>query len=278
MKNVFDKNELKRKCLKSRELMYNITYNCGVSGAHIGGGLSLVEIMTVLYNNILNIDKMDPFDDFRDRLILSKGHGALAMYISQYISGYIKYDELMTYKKNGSFYSVHPQKNQEKFIEFSSGSLGQGISLGVGVALALKLKNNLTSKVFVILGDGECNEGQVWEAAESSSHFKLNNLVVIIDKNDIQNDNKTEIIMSNSPFKEKWESFGFDTIEIDGHNVEDVYNALIKESQNKPICIIANTVKGKGLSVAENNPEWHNHSLSKEQFDIAIKELQNDKY
>ena len=272
----FNANELKTKCLECRKLILQLTLNCGITGAHIGGAMSLVEIMGVLYNNILNIDVKDPYYEGRDRLILSKGHGTMALFTSLYVNSYISYDELVTYKKNGSLFSVHPQLNQEKFVEFSSGSLGQGLSLGVGVALALKKKNNNKSNVYVVLGDGECNEGQIWEAAESANHFNLNNLVVIVDKNGIQNDGYTDKIMVNEPFDKKWESFGFNTKVINGHNCEEIYKSLVNRDSTKPYCIIANTIKGKGISFIENNYEWHNHSLTKEQYVDALKELDCD--
>lgn len=276
MKNIFDENELNNICLDSRKLILNIALNCGNNGVHLGGSLSLVELMNVLYLYILNLNYDKPTDEYRDRLILSKGHGVLAQYIALYNLGYVTYDELFTFKKNASIFSAHPQINQNKFIEFSSGSLGQGLSLGVGVALALKIKGNDRSQVYVVLGDGECNEGQVWEAAESASHFNLNNLIVIIDSNRLQYDGTTDNVMSNNPFKEKWESFGFETIEIDGHNCKEIYNSLLKKSIEKPTCIIANTVKGKGISFIENNPIWHSHTLTKDQFNEAMKELKND--
>lgn len=274
MINNFNKDDLFAKCLESRKLILQLALNCGSSGAHIGGGMSLVEIMNVLYCSVLNIDKDDSNNESRDRLIFSKGHGSLALYTAMFTCGYMSYDELMTFKKNGVFVSAHPQINQEKLIEFSSGSLGQGLSLGVGVALALKKKNNNKSKVYVILGDGECNEGQIWEAAESASHFKLDNLIVIIDNNRIQYDGMTKEVMSNEPFDKKWESFGFSTCVIDGHNCQEIFNALQIEDCNKPRCIIANTIKGKGISFIENNPAWHSHTITKEQYENAIKELE----
>ena len=276
MQVKFDEKILYQKCKECRKLILQLTYNMGNIGAHIGGGLSLVEILVVLYSLVMNLDKTNPRCENRDRLILSKGHGTLALYTAMYISGFISYDELFTYKGNGSIFSAHPHINQDKLIEFSSGSLGQGLSIGVGVALALKLKGNFDSKVFVVLGDGECNEGQIWEAAESASHFNLNNLIVIIDNNHLQYDGSIKNIMSNEPFDKKWESFGFDVQLIDGHNIVDIYNSLNHIDDCKPRCIIANTIKGKGISFIENNALWHNHSLNKEQFDNAYKELELD--
>ena len=275
MINVFDNDKLIQECLVSRRLILQIALSCGNNGAHIGGSLSLVEIMNVLYGYVMKLDVNHPNDEYRDRLILSKGHGVMALYVAMANYGYLPNDELFSFKKNNSILPAHPKINQDKFIEFSSGSLGQGLSLGVGTALGLKLKNNFDSKVYIVLGDGECNEGQIWEAAESASHFKLNNLIVIIDNNHLQYDGTTNEIMSNEPFAMKWQSFGFDVDIIDGHNCKDIYDAIIKKS-DKPKCIIANTIKGKGISFIENNYIWHSHSLTKDQYDNAMRELDND--
>ncbi len=208
----------------------------------------------------------------RDRIILSKGHAALAFYPALAQAEILEKDELHTFKKNGSRLSGHPSLNGLPGIEYASGSLGQGLSLGVGVCLALRKKNNLSSRVFVLMGDGECDEGSVWEAAASASHFQLNQLVAIIDRNHIQYDGETSRVMSMEPMPEKWKSFGWDAQEVDGHNTGALLDAYgIKGS--KPLAIIADTVKGKGISFMEGNCRFHNSRLSEAQYQQAVAEL-----
>lgn len=258
--------------IEMRKKILELTYNTGRTGAHIGGALSLVEIMCVLYNGVLQYNPMNMYDEKRDRVILSKGHGVLAWYVALNHVGIIEDSILKTFKKNGSLLSAHPSMNPQYGIEFSSGSLGQGLSLGVGCSLALKRKKNKIARVFVILGDGECNEGSVWEAAWSASHFKCDNLIAIVDRNKLQYDGLTNVVLGDDCFEEKWRSFGWDVLCVNGHDAEDIYNALTKK-QTKPMVVIAETIKGKGISFMENNPLWHNHSLSKEQYEQALEEL-----
>jgi len=264
--------QIENSALMMRKNIVKMTYKMGPTGAHIGGGLSLVEIMSTLYLGVLKYDVNDMNNELRDRVILSKGHGTMALYSAMKESGIISQDMLMTYKDNESELSAHPSMNNELGIEFSSGSLGQGLSLGVGVCLGLKRKHNESSRVFVVLGDGECDEGSVWEAAQSATHFCCNNLVAIIDNNKLQYDGPTEKIMSFGSLKKKWENFGWKTVEVDGHSVSELIDSLTMET-NIPIAIIANTIKGKGVSFMENNPEWHNHSINKDQYIRAMKEL-----
>lgn len=248
----------------------------GNIGAHIGGGLSMIEIMAALYMGVMKYDISNPQSEERDRFILSKGHGALALYTALNQAGFIPKEDLWKFKSNDSDLYGHPSIDPSLGIEFSTGSLGQGLSLGVGVSLALRMKNNTTSRTFVLLGDGECDEGSVWEAAASASHYKLNNLVAIIDKNKIQYDGLTKDILSMEPLDKKWESFGWRTVVADGHNIEQLYDAFsIKD--DKPIAVIANTIKGKGVSFIENNPKWHNSRLTQEQYNTAIAELEAQK-
>ena len=274
---------LKKRILNStvamRKNVLKMTYNAGIGGAHIGGGLSLIEIMATLYIGVLKYDLNNMQSEYRDRLIFSKGHGTLALYIAMQQVGIISSEDLNLYKKDNSFLSAHPSINASIGIEYSSGSLGQGLSLAVGTALALKRKNNDKSKVYVILGDGECNEGAIWEAAQSASHFKCNNIVAIVDCNGIQYDGFVNDIMNQKPFGMKWEAFGWEVRIIDGHNIEEIYNA-IKGNNEKPLVVLAKTIKGKGISFMENNPIWHNHNLSYEQYEIAINELKelNNEY
>jgi transketolase len=265
-------NQMKTASKNMRRKAIQMTYDVGNTGAHIGGGLSLIEVMAVLYLGILKYDTKDMEKESRDRLIFSKGHGTLALYTAMAEAGIIKEEALKSYKKDDSFLSAHPSMNSALGIDFSSGSLGHGLSQGVGCALGLKRKANYVSKVYVILGDGECDEGSVWEAAAAASHYKLDNLVAIVDNNQLQYDGTTEDIMSMSPFEKKWESFGWKTAVVDGHNVEALYDVM-KYKQDCPYVIIANTVKGKGVSFMENNPLWHNGKLTEKQYEQAMQEV-----
>ena len=231
------------------------------------------EMLAALYAGYLRYDRDDDNWEERDRVILSKGHAALALYPALVQAGILDRERLKDFKKNGSQLSGHPSLNGLPGIEFASGSLGQGLSLGVGVCLALKRKNNDRSRVFVFLGDGECDEGSVWEAAASASHFGLNKLTAVIDTNKIQYDGDTNDILSMSPMGEKWKAFGWEVIELDGHNVEALIDAYNTKSE-KPLVIIANTVKGKGVSFMENNWRFHNARLSKKQYEQSVEELE----
>lgn len=269
------KNEIITQCrLAAKEMRRDalrMTFNTGNTGAHIGGGLSMIEIMAVLYLGVMRYDSSYPMMEERDRFILSKGHGTLGLYTALRQAGFLTADDLLTYKKNDTELYAHPSMNLSKAIEFSSGSLGQGLSLGVGTCIALKRKNNRTSRVFVMLGDGECDEGSVWEAAASAAHYECKNLIAVIDKNMIQYDGATADILSMDPMAEKWRSFGWNAITVDGHDIEDLYDALTRTS-DKPLVVIAETTKGKGVSFMENNPHWHNARLTQGEFDVAMAE------
>lgn len=255
-----------------RKRIVDMTYSTGSVGAHIGGSLSLVEIMAVLYLDVLKLDKNNLKSEERDRMIFSKGHGAMALYAAMEQSGIISAEEIGKFKHNGYCLSAHPSKNSLYGIEFSSGSLGQGLSLAVGTCLALKRKKNNMSKVYVILGDGECDEGSIWESAMSAAHYHLDNLVAIIDNNKLQYDGETKNILSLEPFDLKWESFGWVVKRVDGHSIEQLRAALL-ESTGKPYVIIADTVKGKGVSFMEGKPSWHNGVLTEEQYRQAVREV-----
>lgn len=265
-----------QECLEmARNMRINavrMTYRLGNTGAHIGGGLSLIEIMAVLYGRKLRIDEEDLQSESRDRLILSKGHGTLALYTAMKEVGLISEEELLTYKTEDTFLYAHPSMNPERGIEFSSGSLGQGLSLGVGCCLGMRRKGNMESCIYVVLGDGECDEGSVWEAAQSAVQYRCRNLVAVIDRNRLQYDGETEAIMAFGSMEEKWRAFGWKTVSVDGHDVEALIGALETEHES-PLAVIAETVKGKGISFMENNPLWHNHSLSKAQYEQALQEL-----
>lgn len=261
--------EMRRDCLKMAEA-------AGSAGAHYGGTLSLIEIIASLYLNIMNFNKDMINDDARDRLILSKGHGIPAVYAAFKQLGILTDEELLTFKNDVTELYGHPSMNRRIGIEFSTGSLGQGLSLGVGVAITLKRKKNFSSRVFVIMGDGECNEGSVWEAALSASKYMLNNLVVIIDRNQLQYDGNTEDVLSLSPFADKWKSFGWDIVCIDGHELEQCCDAFLKQT-NRPLAIIADTIKGNGISFMENEASWHHNKMTKSQSEQAWREVTSDR-
>lgn len=252
-----------------RKDILRMAYNCGTGGAHIGGSMSVVEILSVLYTEV-----MCHKGDIRDRFIMSKAHAVIALYAALHQVGKLTDCDIENAMKPGSILFKHPCMNVKKGIEFSGGSLGHGLSLGVGTALALKMKKNSESRVYVMLGDGECDEGAIWEAAACASHYKLDNLTVIIDQNGLQNDGTTKEILDFSDMPQRWKAFGFYVQKIDGHNVEQIRKAFEKKS-NQPKAIVAKTIKGKGVSFAENVVDWHAAYLTKELFDRAIEELEN---
>lgn len=279
---MIDKNKVEQ-CKKAaneiRKDIIEMTYSTGNMGAHLGGSLSMAEMLAALYVGCLKYKADDPEWEYRDRVILSKGHAALALYPAMVQAGILKKERLEEFKQNGSQLSGHPSLNGLPGIEYASGSLGQGLSLGVGACLAMKRKENTKSRVFVIMGDGECDEGSVWEAAASAAHFGLDKLVAIVDANQIQYDGRTDTVLNMSPFLEKWRSFGWDAVEIDGHDIESVIDAYNMET-DKPFAIVANTVKGKGISFMEGDWRFHNSRLSKKQYEQALEELervQNDR-
>ena len=244
-----------------------------MQGAHMGGSLSMVEIMAALYGGVINMNALVAGKEERDRLILSKGHGVMAQYAALLQAGLLQDEDLLTYKANHGRLSAHPAVNPALGIEYASGSLGIGLSLGVGAALALRRKNNSQSRVFVILGDGECNEGAVWEAAASAAHYALKNLVAIVDRNGLQYDGNTESIMQLEDFKARWQAFGWETVSTDGHDVAALEKALLLRT-TRPLVVIAGTIKGKGISFMENSPQWHNGVVTQKLFDQAVAELE----
>ena len=247
--------------------------SAGASSSHFGGALSITEIISTLFAYQMKIDKKNPNWEERDRFILSKGHACLAYYAALCEVGYISNSELKTFEKNDTNLLGHPVINRKLGIDFSNGSLGMGLSLGIGVAISSKKKKKKFN-VYVILGDGECNEGSVWEAAMAAPNFKLDNLFVLIDKNNFQQTGSNKEIMSVENLKEKWSSFGWFTAELDGHNISELYNFFNESKQiNKPKAIIANTIKGKGFSFSENNNDWHHSVLTKSIYEKAMKEL-----
>lgn len=250
------------------EAVYN-----GQSG-HPGGSLSIADIMAVLYFYEMNIDPQNPKDENRDRLVLSKGHCAPALYSALANRGYFNIEELKTLRNIESRLQGHPDMNKIPGVDMTTGSLGQGLSAANGMAIAGKLDNK-DYRVYCIMGDGEIEEGQVWESAMASSKYKLDNLCVIVDNNNLQIDGTIEEVMSSYPIDEKFKSFGFQVINIDGHNLQEIIDAfdVARNIKDKPVCIIAKTIKGKGVSFMENKAEWHGKAPNKEQYEQAIEEL-----
>jgi transketolase len=244
-------------------------------GSHIGSILSVADIIAVLYNDIANVNSEEPEMSDRDRVILSKGHAGAAIYAALAEKGFFSVEELKTHYADGSRLSGHVSHKGIPGVEFSTGSLGHGLSVAAGMAYGAK-KDNKQHNVFVICGDGECDEGSVWEAALVSNHYKLNNLIAIIDHNKMQSLDFCENTISLSPFTDKWKAFGWNVIDIDGHNhdaLRDAFNKAI-ESVDKPTVIIANTTKGKGISFMENDILWHYRFPHEgEEYDTAVAEL-----
>jgi len=255
-----------------RKKILDVSYSCGKS-VHIGGALSMVDILATLYSAVLRLDSENPKWAERDRFILSKGHGALAYYSALLLRGYISEDVFASFQSNGSDLTTHPVLNMPMGIESSNGSLGQGLSMAVGIAISGKARSQ-DYKVYVMLGDGECNEGSVWEAAMSAANFELDNLIAIVDKNNFQNDGSVATVMEPGDFLKKWDSFGWNAISVDGHDVAAVHCALTsKNIIAKPKVVIANTVKGKGCWFMENKAEWHHNRLTKSQYEMALEQL-----
>ena len=241
---------------------------------HPGGSLSIADILTVLYFNVLNIDPKNSKWEDRDRFVLSKGHCSPALYSALANRGYFDKELLKTFRNLESDLQGHPDMNKVQGVDMTTGSLGQGLSVANGMAIAGKL-NNKQYRVYCLLGDGEIEEGQVWEAAMTANKYKLDNLCVIVDNNNLQIDGTIEEVMSSYPIDEKFKSFGFQIINIDGHNIQEIIDAfdVAKNVKGKPTCIIAKTIKGKGVSFMENKAEWHGKAPTEEQYNLAIEEL-----
>ena len=240
---------------------------------HPGGSLSICDILSVLYNKIMNIDPQNPDKADRDRFVLSKGHACPALYATLALKGYFSTELLKTLRKPGAFLQGHPDMKHVPGVDMSTGSLGQGISAACGMALSAKLSNE-AYRVYAICGDGEMQEGQVWEAAMFAAHYKLNNLCAVIDYNGLQIDGDVHKVMSPAPIDEKFAAFGWNVIKIDGHNLDEIeaaFNAA-KES-GKPTAIIAKTVKGKGVSYMENEAGWHGNAPKEPDYNKAVEEL-----
>ena len=265
--------------LKREDIANNIRINIikSVSSAksgHPGGSLSIADIMTVLYFEKMNIDPTNPKFEDRDRFVLSKGHAAPALYATLAERGYYSKDDLLTLRKFGSKLQGHPDMKKVMGIDMSTGSLGQGLSAANGMALAAKLDNK-DYKVYVVIGDGELQEGQIWEAAMTAAHYKLDNVIAFVDWNGLQIDGSNDEVMTIKPIDEKFKAFGWNVMVIDGHNYDEISDAvdIAKKENGKPTVIIAKTVKGKGVSFMENNVSWHGTAPNAEQTEKALIEL-----
>lgn len=245
----------------------------GQSG-HPGGSLSCADILTALYFEVMNIDPKDPKALDRDRLIMSKGHPTPALYAAMAERGYFDKEELVTFRKTGSRLQGHPNMDSLPGVDMSTGSLGQGISVATGMALAGKVDKK-SYRVYTILGDGELQEGLVWEAAMSAAHYGLDNLCAIVDNNGLQIDGPNDKVMKVEPITDKFAAFGWNVITCDGHDMDSILEAFAKAKacEGKPSVIVAKTVKGKGVSFMENQAGWHGTAPNKEQAEAAMKEL-----
>lgn len=271
---ITDVNELEKIANNVRIGIIEGTYNA--KSGHPGGSLSIADVLTVLYFNQMNVNENEPNAKTRDRLVLSKGHVAPALYAVLAEKGYFEKDELKKLRKIDGILQGHPDMQKTPGIDMSTGSLGQGLSVANGMALASKL-NHEGVRVYCICGDGELQEGQIWEAAMTSSHNKLDNLCLIVDNNNLQIDGNVDKVKNIYPLDEKFKSFGFEVINVDGHDMEKLIRAFDKAKtvKGKPTVIIAKTIKGKGVSFMENKADWHGKAPNEEEYNLAIKELQN---
>jgi len=245
------------------------------ASGHPGGSLSAVEIITTLYFNEMNINVEDPKDPNRDRFVLSKGHAAPVLYAALAEKGFFNKEELMKLRKTGAMLQGHPNMNYISGVDMSTGSLGQGISAAVGMALAGKLDNS-SYRVYTLLGDGELEEGQVWEASMCAAHYKLDNLIAFVDYNGLQIDGDIDKVMNPNPIADKFVAFGWNVIYLeDGHDLVKIKDAIEagKQVKDKPTMIVCKTIKGKGVSFMENQASWHGSAPSKEQCEMALKEI-----
>ena len=266
------KKELAKIACNVRKGIIEGTFNA--KSGHPGGSLSIAEILTYLYFKEMNVDANEPMKADRDRFVLSKGHAAPALYAVMAQKGYFPVEELKTLRKVDSRLQGHPSMNYLPGVDISSGSLGQGISAACGMALGAKLKGG-AFRVYTILGDGEIEEGQVWEAAMYAAAKKLDNLVAFVDNNNLQIDGSVEEVNSPYPIPEKFAAFGWNVIEIDAHNFDEIEAALdnARSTKGKPTAVIAKSIKGKGVSFMENQVNWHGSAPNAEQYEIALAEL-----
>ncbi len=267
-----DNIEIENKAKEIRKDIIEQVYRA--NSGHPGGSLSIADIMAVLYFDELNIDEKNPKWEDRDRLILSKGHCSPALYGALAERGYFEKEDLKGFRNINSKLQGHPNMNDVPGVDMSSGSLGQGLSVANGMAISGKMDKK-EYRVYCILGDGEIEEGQVWEAAMAANKYSLDNLCVIVDNNNLQIDGTIEEVMSSYPIDKKFESFGFNVVTINGHDIQEIKDAFLnaRNTKGKPTCIIAKTIKGKGVSFMENQVGWHGKAPNKEQYDEAMRDF-----
>lgn len=266
-------SELRTQAKESRKLILKMLTEAG--SGHPGGSLSAIDIITALFFSEMRIDPKNPVAESRDRFVLSKGHGVPALYATLAHRGYFHPDETMTLRKLGSPFQGHPDRVRLPIVEASTGSLGQGLSVAQGIAMALKLDRS-DARVYCLLGDGEMQEGQVWECLMSCSKYALDNMCVFLDANKYQIDGSVKEVMDLDPIKDKIKSFNWNVLEVDGHDMGAILDGLTKAraTKGKPTWIVANTVKGKGVSFMESVNKWHGQSPSKEELAKALAELE----
>lgn len=265
-------NELKRRAQETRKQCLTLIHTAG--SGHPGGCLSAADLLTVLFYDGIGMSTESVLDPKRDLFVLSKGHAAPLLYSLIAMCGILSKKQLQTFRQPGSPLQGHPKQNRELGIDMTSGSLGQGLSEGVGMALADRLDHR-HRQIYVLVGDGECEEGQIWEAAMAAAHYQLDALCVIVDHNGLQLDGMLSQVMNPCPLKSKWEAFGWNSIEIDGHDIEQIQAAYRQAGKvkGKPTAIIAKTIKGKGVSFMENQVAWHGKTLTDQELKQALKEL-----
>jgi transketolase len=269
-------NDFEKECQTLRRLIVETASHCGES-AHIGGSLSMVELLNVLFGAFLNHNPKKPAWDGRDVFILSKGHAVLGYLATLHFYGYFDAEKLRTFQTNGSDLIAHPVKNIKLGIESSNGSLGQGLSFGLGMSLGFKRRGQ-GRLVYVLLGDGECNEGSVWETAASASELAADNLIAILDENGFRNDGANATYLQNISLADVWKSFGWNVISVDGHNYNEIHAAYraAQRFKGKPSIIVAKTVKGKGIPFMEDNNDWHHNRITPSVLDDCIAALGQD--
>lgn len=250
---------------------------CGIYNAksgHPGGSLSIADLLTYLYTEVLSVDAKNPKNPDRDRFVLSKGHTCPALYGILSYCGFFPEEDIKTLRKTDSYLQGHPDMNKVPGVDMSTGSLGQGVSAAGGMALAAKLDGK-SYRVYAVLGDGELEEGQVWEQAMFAAHYKLDNLTIFVDNNGLQIDGNIDDVMSPNPIDKKFESFGWNVVLADAHDFDSLESAVenAKNTKGKPTAVIMKSVKGKNVSFMENNPAWHGAAPNEEQYNMAIKEL-----
>lgn len=264
--------DLEQQAAVVRKILLQMIYEA--RSGHPGGSLSAADMMTALYFHELRVDPANPKWEDRDRFVLSKGHVCPVLYTALMLRGFFPMEEVHNLRKKGSILQGHPDMKRTPGVDISTGSLGQGLSTAVGMAIAAK-RDGRKLRVFVMLGDGECNEGQIWEAAQSASKYRLDNLIVLVDNNTLQNDGTCDAIMPTLDLAIKFKAFGFDVLEIDGHCMESIVSALheMRREGGRPKCIVAHTVKGKGVSFMEHVVMWHGAAPDAAQYAQAIAEI-----